>query len=155
MIPRWSGSLLSLLTGTLTVHIGSKQSRSLAIQWPSKVRHSDGLFINRTNSHCVVHYHLSHSPHHLESIELTYPIRTDSFYALAGEERVVEDSVNASLNDVPTADKMALVLFQIRESISTLGDDAEWTSHNCGCLSIGETAVMRSYANRVENHGTF
>jgi|TARA_R110002073_G_scaffold309128_1_gene479349 hypothetical protein len=58
---------------------------------------------------------------------MTYPIPTDSFYALAGVERVVEDSVKASLHDAPTAEKMALVLFHIREAISTLGDDAEWT----------------------------
>jgi len=63
----------------------------------------------------------------MESIEMTYPIPSDSFYALAGVERVVEDSVKASLHDAPKAEKMALVLFHIREAISTLGDSAEWT----------------------------
>ncbi len=63
----------------------------------------------------------------VRSNRMKYPIPSDSFYALAGVERVVEDSVKASLHDVPTAEKMALVLFHIREAISTLGDSAEWT----------------------------
>jgi hypothetical protein len=61
---------------------------------------------------------------------MTYPIPTDSFYALAGVERAVENAVKTSLHNAyapERAEKMALVLFHIREAISTLGDDAEWT----------------------------
>ena len=57
---------------------------------------------------------------------MAYPIPSETFYTLAGVERSIEDAVKTNLEDRPTAEKMALVLFHIREAISTLGDSAEW-----------------------------